>query len=144
MNNRLTEMPPLESNQARIALVTAYRALLALEEGGLLDFIAEQAFDTKATEQAREAIEALERGMSPNLLATVLPAYTKVRFATDRSREGEYIEGRIREGAWGLFPDRGESATERRITTTNGFEFFVNRETVFTYFVILELPDVRR
>ena len=144
MKDTLIEMPPLESNQARLGIVAAYKALRVLDEGGLLDFITEYGGDPKSAEQARDAIEALERGMSPNLLVTVLPAYTKVRFATDRSREGEYMEGQIREGAWGLFPDRGEQATERRITTTNGFEFFANRETVFTYFVILERPEVRR
>ena len=77
--------------------------------------------------------------MSPNLLVTVLPTYTKVRFATDRSRPGDVSEGQIRDGAWGLFPDRN-GATERRITTTGptgGWEFFVNTDTVFTYFEVV-------
>ena len=147
MTDTQIKLAPVESDQARIAIVTAYRALRVLEEGGLLDFIAEQAFDAKAAEQAREAIATIEASMSPNLLCTVLPAYTKVRFSTDHSREGDSWEGLIREGAWGLHPDRGEQATERRITTTGdrgGFEFFVNRETVFTSFEILERPEVTR
>jgi len=133
-----TNIAPVESDQARVALVEAYKALLVLEEGGLLDFIAENAYDPQAAKQAREAIDALEEGMSPNLLCTVLPAYTKVKFATDRSREGEYIEGQLRDGAWGLYPQDRSYADERRITTTNGFEFFVTPETAFTFFQILE------
>lgn len=131
-------LAPVESDQARLALVTALRALMVLDQGGLLDFITEYAHDAKAADQAREGITAIEAGMSANLLATVLPAYSKVRFATDRSREGEFIEGQIREGAWGLYPDRGQQALERRITTTNGFEFFVTPETVFTHFEVTE------
>jgi len=137
-------LAPVESDQARLALVTALRALMVLDQGGYLAYIAEEMRDPKAAEQADEAIAAIEAGMSPNLLATVLPAYTKVRFATDRSREGEFIEGQTREGAWGLYPDRGQQALERRITTTRGFEFFVTPETVFTSFEITERPEVTR
>lgn len=131
-------LAPVESDQARLALVTALRALMVLDQQGYLTYIADEMCDPKAAEQANEAIEAIEAGMSPNLLCTVLVAYTKVRFATDRSREGEFIEGQLREGAWGLYPDRGEQALERRITTTNGFEFFVTPETVFTHFEVTE------
>jgi len=126
---------PVESDGARTALVTAYRALLVLDEGGLLDFITEAAGDSNAARQAREAMCAIEDGMSPNLLVTVLPSYSRVRFATDRSREGEVAEGIVRDGAWGLYPDRSGS-TERRITT-NGWEFFVDTETVFTFFEVV-------
>lgn len=129
---------PVESDAARMALVEAYKALLVLDEGGLLDFIEENAHDIMAAAQARDALAAIEDSMSPNLLCTVLPAYTKVRFATDRSREGETQEGLLRDGAWGLYPER-EGSTERRITT-NGWEFFVGPDTVFTYFEVVERP----
>lgn len=127
---------PVESDAARVALVEAYKALRVLDESGDLDFIAEKAGDIKAVEQAREAIAAIEDAMSPNLLVTVLPGYSRVRFATDRSRPGEVSEGIVRDSAWGLYPDRTGS-TERRITT-NGWEFFVDRSTVFTYFEVTE------
>jgi hypothetical protein len=117
--------------------VEGYKALKVLDEAGLLDFIAERAFDTKAAEQSRDAIAKLEASMSPNLLCTILPAYTKVRFATDKSREGETQEGILRDGAWGLYPDIRTDSHKRRITT-NGWEFFVDPETVFTYFEIVE------
>jgi hypothetical protein len=136
-------LAPVESDQARLALVIALRALMVLDQGGYLAYIAEEMCDPKAAEQTRGAITAIERGMSPNLLITVLPAYTKVRFQTDLSREGEFIEGQTREGAWGLYPDRGQQALERRITTTRGFEFFVTPETVFTSFEITERPVSR-
>jgi hypothetical protein len=119
-------LAPIESPQARHALVETYKALKVLDESGLLDFI-------------EEAITAIETSMSPNLACTILPTYTKVRFQTDRSRDDEFIEGQLREGAWGLNPERGQQALERRITTTSGFEFFVTPETVFTYFEIVEL-----
>ena len=136
-----TALPPVESDSARIALVEGYKALRVLDEAGYLAYIAEALHDPNAAEQADEAIAAIERGMSPNLLCTVLPAYTKVRFQTDRSRSDEFIEGQLRDGAWGLHPDRSDS-TERRITTTNGFEFFVTPETVFTFFEITERQGV--
>lgn len=138
----ITQLPPVESPQARRAIVTAYRALSMLDQGGLLDFIAKEAYDPQAAEQARAALDTLERSMSPNLLVTVLPAYTKVRWAAEPGNPDEWIEGLIRDGAWGLYPDeRGETATERRITTTGihgGWEFFVNLDTVFTAFEIVE------
>lgn len=127
---------PVETDAARVALVEAYKALRVLRDGGLLAFVAENAHDPAAAEQANEAIATVENSMSPNLLCTVLPAYTKVRFATDRSREGETQEGLLRDGAWGLYPER-EGSTERRITT-NGWEFFVGPDTVFTYFEVVE------
>jgi hypothetical protein len=127
---------PVESEPARLALVEAYKALRVLDEGGLLDFIEEKSGDPMAAAQARDAIVAIEDSMSPNLLVTVLPSYSKVRFATDRSRSGEVAEGIVRDGAWGLYPDRSGS-TERRITT-NGWEFFVTPETVFTFFEVDE------
>lgn len=130
---------PVESTASRVALVEAYKALLVLDEAGLLDLITEEANDSAAARQAREAIEAIEANMSPNLLVTVLPTYTRVRFSTDLSRPGETQEGIIRDGAWGLHPDRA-GATERRITT-NDWEFFVTPETVFTSFEILERPE---
>lgn len=133
-----TNPAPVESPAARKAIVTAYKALLVLREGGLLDFIAEKAHDTKAAEQARDAITSMEALMSPNLLVTVLPTYTKVRFATNLSREGETQEGLIRDGAWGLYPDDRTDSTKRRITT-NGWEFFVDTDTVFTFFEIVEM-----
>ena len=52
-------------------------------------------------------------------------------------RPDEFIEGQLRDSAWGLFPERNGS-TERRITTTNGFEFFVDSTVVFTFFEITE------
>ena len=79
---------PVETTQARTALVEAYKALLVLDEGGLLDFISEAAGDVTAANQCRDAIAHIEDAMSPNLLATVLPTYTKVLYATDRSRLG--------------------------------------------------------
>jgi len=127
---------PVESDAARTAIVESYKALRVLDEGGFLDFIAEMAHDSNAADQARDALVAIEDNMSPNLLVTVLPSYSKVRFATDRSRPGEVSEGIVRDGAWGLYPDRTGS-TERRITT-NGWEFFVDRETVFTFFEVTE------
>lgn len=127
---------PVESDAARVALVEAYKALRVLDESGNLDFIAEKTGNIKAVEQAREALTTIEDSMSPNLLATVLPSYSKVRFATDRSRAGKVSEGIVRDGAWGLYPDRTD-CTERRITT-NGWEFFVDRSTVFTYFEVTE------
>lgn len=133
---------PVESTPARKALVEAYKALSVLDQGGLLDFIAEKAFDAKAAEQARDAIATIEACMSPNLLCTILPAYTKVRFTTVASPDTA-MEGLIREGAWGLYPDRGEQSLERRITTTGthgGWEFFVNPDTEFTFFEIVERP----
>lgn len=133
-----TNINPVETEPSRIALVTAYKALLVLDKGGLLDFIAEKAYDPQAAAQAREAIETIENAMSPNLLCTVLPGYTKVKFATDRSRDSEFIEGQLRDGAWGFYSERGEQSLQRRITTTNGFEFFVTPETVFTFFQITE------
>jgi hypothetical protein len=129
-------MNPVESDAARMALVEAYKALRVLDEGGLLDFIEEKSGDPMAAAQARDAIVAIEDSMSPNLLVTVLPAHSKVRFATDRSRPGEVSDGIVRDGAWGLHPERTGS-TERRITT-NGWEFFVDRETVFTFFEVTE------
>jgi len=127
---------PIESAPARIALVEAYKALRVLNEAGYLAYIAEALHDPNAAEQADGAIAAIEAGMSPNLLCTVLPAYTKVRFATDRSREGDVAEGIIRDGAWGLYPERTDSDTRR--ITTNGWEFFVTPETRFTFFEITE------
>lgn len=115
----------------------AYKALKVLEGGGHLAYIAKTLHDPEAVEQAMRAIATVETLMSPNLLCTVLPAYTKVRFQTDRSREDEFIEGQLRDGAWGLHPERTDS-TERRITTTSGFEFFVTPETVFTFFEVVE------
>lgn len=127
---------PVESDAARVALVEAYKALRVLDESGSLAYIAEALRDIKAVEQADAAIATIEDNMSPNLLVTVLPAYSKVRFATDRSRPGEVSEGIVRDGAWGLHPERTGS-TERRITT-NGWEFFVDRSTVFTFFEVTE------
>lgn len=137
-SRELKGVSPLESNEARFALVTAYKALRVLDEGGYLAYVAEALYDPKAAEQADAAIKTIEACMSPNLLATVLPAYTKVRFATDRSREGEFIEGQLRDGAWGLYPEQRRQALERRITTTSGFEFFVLPETVFTHFEVID------
>jgi len=128
---------PVESDASRTALVEAYKALRVLDESELLDFITDAGFGSKTAEQAREAIASIEDSMSPNLLVTVLPGYSKVRFATDRSREGDVAEGIVRDGAWGLHPDRPGS-TERRITT-NGWEFFVTPETVFTFFEVVEI-----
>lgn len=118
---------PVESDPARVALVEAYR--------GLLDAL-KAANDVKTIEQIRKAIVAIEDNMSPNLLVTVLPAYSKVRFATDQCPPGKVSEGIVRDGAWGLYPDRA-GATDRRITT-DGLEFFANRETVFTFFEVIE------
>jgi len=133
----ITALNPVETPEVRFALVEAYKAIGVLDEMGYLDYLAEQFGDVKAVEQARAARDAVLAGMSPNLLVTVLPAYTKVRFATDRNIDGQTQEGLLRDGAWGLYTDRSNS-TERRITT-NGWEFFVNLETEFTYFEILEI-----
>ena len=133
----ITALNPVETPEVRFALVEAYKAIGVLDEMGYLDYLAEQFGDVKAVEQARAARDAVLAGMSPNLLVTVLPAYTKVRFATDRNIDGQTQEGLLRDGAWGLYTDRSNS-TERRITT-NGWEFFVNLDTVFTYFEILEI-----
>lgn len=130
---------PVESDPARLALVEAYKALRALDENGLLDFIKEKVGDTKAVEQVHKALAVIEDSMSPNLLVTVLPGYSRVRFATDRSRAGEISEGIVRDGAWGLYPERTGS-TERRITT-NGWESFVDKSTVFTYFEVVTRGD---
>jgi hypothetical protein len=119
-----------------VAIVAAYKALRVLDEAGYLDYVAEETGDHMAATQAREAIATIEDNMSPNLLCTILPGYTKVRFATDRSRPGETQDGLLRDGAWGLYPERSGS-TERRITT-NGWEFFVTPDTVFTYFEVVE------
>jgi hypothetical protein len=127
---------PTESPAAREAIVEGYRALLTLKSDGYLAHIAETLNSTTAR-VCDEAIAAIEDNMSPNLLATVLPAYTRVRFATDRSPNGNTIDGQLRDGAWGLYPDRN-GATERRITTTGGWEFFLDHSTVFTYFEVLE------
>ncbi len=128
---------PVESPQARKAIVGMYRALLILEDNGVLEEV--EALLPDVVGKARDAVIAAEAGMSPNLLCTVLPTYTKVRFQTDRSRDGEFIEGQMRDGAWGLFPEV-PNAGERRITTTSGFEFFVTPETVFTNFEVIERP----
>lgn len=128
---------PVESEPARVALVEAYKALLVLREGHLLDFLAEQAHDPMVRAQCLDAISTIEDSMSPNLLVTVLPAYTKVRFATDLSRAGHVSEGLVREGAWGLHPTRSDSTTRR--ITTEGWEFFVTPETNFVYFEVVEL-----
>lgn len=127
---------PAESPQARHAIVEMYRALLVLRENHLLDFIAEKAWDEKASQQCEDAIAQAELSMSPNLLITLLPAYTEIAFLTDRNREDDKpMHGIIRDGAWGFFPDSHGNPYERRVTT-NGFEFFVNPETVFTHFEI--------
>lgn len=127
---------PVESDQARIALVEAYKALKVLDESCWLSLIANEYHDPKSADQARHAIDVIETSMSPNLLVTVLPSGTRVKYATDRSREGEYMTGEIREGAWGLYPERSHS-TERRITA-GGFEHTIDRDTVFTFFQITE------
>lgn len=137
-----TNIAPVESPQAREALVEAYKALRVLNESCWLAYIGNEGHDPKAAEQARYAIDVIEERMSPNLLITVLPSYTEIRFATDQSREGETQTGIIRDGAWGLYPDERTDATERRITT-NGWEFFVTPETVFTFFQIIERPEVK-
>lgn len=127
---------PVETPEARKAIVEMYRALLVLDKGDLLDFIAESAFDPKAAEQCREAIASAEALMSPNLLLTVIETYTMVRF-TLADVPGRTLEGQTREGAWGLYPDRGEQAITRRLTMTSGMEFFVTPETEFASFEVL-------
>lgn len=129
--------PPVESIQARTAIITAYNTLSVLHLAGHLAVLAELG-DPMAAKQVAEAIAEIETLMSPNLLCTILPAYTKVAFSTKQSdRE---IEGLIREGAYGLQPDQ-DGSTKRRITTTGahgGWEMFVDTDTEFTYFEILE------
>lgn len=71
--------PPVETPQARAAIVHGYRSLLMLQQSNLLLFVADQGCDPKAAQQCYDAIDAIETLMSPNLLCTVLPAYTKVR-----------------------------------------------------------------
>lgn len=130
--------PPVESPQARHAIVAAYKALLILTENGLLDYVAEG--DPGAAREARDAIDQMEMSMSPNLLCTVLPTYSEVEFLTNADRDdAEPRHGIIRDGAWGLFPDRTGS-TERRITT-GGWEFFVTPETVFTHFAVTKVAS---
>ena len=128
---------PVESPAVRAALVGAYKALLVLcdpEHGSATTGIGD--IDPQSIKQGQEAIMRIESSMSPNLLCTVLETYTKVRFQTDTGLRP--VEGQIREGAWGLNPERGQQALERRITCDVGFEFFVTPDTVFTSFEVLE------
>lgn len=141
--NTLTKLAsqcaPVESEEARRAIVAGYKALMVLHEAGLVEH-AIAPYDPKAASQVLNTIQEIETLMSPNLLITILPAYTKVAFTTKQS--DRLIEGLIREDAWGLYPDaRGETATQRRITTTGdhgGWEMSVDLDTEFTYFEILE------
>lgn len=121
---------PVESKSARFAITEGYKALRMLREGGLLDFIAEMGHDKKARQQCEESIAEIEAHMSPNLLLTVLPSYTKVQFAVDG---GNLQEGLVRDMGWDL-------DLRRRITTTGpggGFEFFSDADTVYTFFEVI-------
>lgn len=127
--------PPVESSEAREAILAGYRALVEMRDGGVLEWL-EGEGDPISGIIVQERIKKMEASMSPNLLCTVLPAHTRVRFATDRSREGHTQEGILRDGAWGLVPGRTDG-NQRRITT-NGLEMFVDESTVFTHFEIIE------
>lgn len=127
--------PPVESSEAREAILAGYRALVELRDSGVLEWL-EAEGDPAPRGIVQEGIAGMEARMSPNLLVTVLPSYTKVRFATDRNRPGETQDGILRDGAWGLIPGRTD-AYQRRITT-NGWELFVDETTAFTHFEIIE------
>lgn len=127
--------PPVESSEAREAILAGYRALVMLQDSGILEWL-EGEGDPEPSETVQEGIAGMEAHMSPNLLVTVLPSYTKVRFATDRNRPEETQDGILRHGAWGLYPDRPDSTTRR--ITTNGWEMFVDESTAFTHFEIIE------
>lgn len=124
---------PVETPAARAALATTCRVLSLNEKMGVTSAIAEHLNEPIVAESLTSTLQTVMDAMSPNLLATVLPAYTDVEFATaevPRPRKGI-----IRGAAWGLYPDRNGS-TERRITT-EGWEFFVTPETEFVYFRVL-------
>lgn len=129
------ELPPVEHPTAREAILEGYRTLMALKAGGILDWVASEG-DSHWRDYVNERLEVMQRNMSPNLLCTVLPSHTKVRFATDRNRPGETQDGILRDGNWGMIPGRRD-ANQRRITT-NGWELFVDETTAFTHFEILE------
>lgn len=132
--------PPVESSEAREAILAGYRALVELRDSGVLEWL-EAEGDPAPRETVQEGIAEMEARMSPNLLVTVLPSYTKVRFATDRNRPGETQEGILRDGAWGLIPGRlilGRTDANQRRITTNGWELFVDETTAFTHFEIIE------
>lgn len=126
---------PIETDEARLAIVAAYRVLLAFEESGVTGQVAEHLHRSDLAEGITHAITEMRASMSPNLLVTLLPSHTNIRFATDRNREGETQTGIVRDGAWGIYPDRPDSTTRR--ITTNGWEMFVDRDTVFTHFEVL-------
>lgn len=136
---------PVESEWVRLGMVEAYNALILLCDpgwGSATVGIGEH--DPKAVEQGQAAMRKLENCMSVNLLCTLLETYTKVRFRV-KDIDVDY-EGVLREGAWGLHPDRGEQALTRRITITGakgGWEFFVTPETEFTLFEVLERGEHR-
>lgn len=127
--------PPVESSEAREAILAGYRALVRLQDSGILEWL-EGEGDAITGITVREGIEEMEASMSPNLLCTVLPSHTKVRFATNRNRPGEMQEGILRDGNWGMVPGRRDANTRR--ITTNGWELFVDETTAFTHFEIIE------
>lgn len=88
----------------------------------------------KTLAQAEAALLAIESALSIPVLATILPAYTKVRYTVN----GSTCEGQLRDGAWGLHRRSRTAVTPRRVTTTMGWEFWFSPELTFDAFEILE------
>lgn len=132
MDTKTRSLAPVESPEAKEALVAAYNALLVLDLSHHLALVEEYGCDPNAANQAREAIATIEAGMSPNLLLEVIESGAVVTYKTDKGYPTDPpFVGEV----------RGKASDGVRVTTTGsfggGWEHFFNADTVFTYFEVL-------
>lgn len=127
---------PLTFSATDKAMIDAYRALSIFRPEGLKGFrqFMEENYATDELAEIDSAMLAIEAALPVWVLMSILPAYTKIRYEFC----GRTMEGQIREGAWGLYYSSRGNVYPRRVTTTNGFEFWFAPDTEVAAIEILE------